>query len=119
MKIKEILEEVIKESDAYPKKNFGQMVGEGFSDFAKEATSSESLCMHLMLGLLFAGMMGKDVTESLAKMKDKSQAMSPVILENMTVFSTPLSMLYWGIEIGKRLEKENQEVNKLEKMFGE
>jgi len=27
-------------------------------------------------------------------------------------------MLYWGINIGRKLEKESLEVNKLEEMFG-
>lgn len=30
-----------------------------------------------------------------------------VILQNINIFNMPLSMLYWGIQIGRKLEQES------------
>ena len=33
--------------------------------------------------------------------------MSQIILKNIVAFDTPLALLYWGIQIGRKMERES------------
>jgi len=117
MGIKDLLENEMKASHEFSKSNFGAQVGAAYPELVKEVSSSDPVCATLMVELCIAGITGKQVADSLKKHND-SKDLQKAILENLPSFNGQLSMLYWGINIGRKLEKESLEVNKLEEMFG-
>jgi hypothetical protein len=111
--IKTMLEEEIIASDRFSKANFGLLVGDGFRELVEEIVKSKMLTTNLMLGLAIVGLSGKDIAEKLKKeaMSGTSSdlALSNMIRGNLDAFLMPLEMLYWGIQIGRRLAKEESE----------
>ena len=113
----ELLKEEIKESNNYSKSNFGASVGEDFPEIVKEVVQEEEVNMHLMMGVLFAAMGGKELGESVKDAKGDKDVMTKAILKNLPTFQEPLSFLYWGIKVGRKLERQEAEVlSKLENL---
>lgn len=114
MHIKEMLETEIESSERFTQDNFGLKVGDGFPELVREIAMSNKVAMKMVIGMIMTSMtIGKDITEDFPKEKDGSWA--PVILKHLSIFEQPLSLLYWGIQIGRRLQKEESEsLNKME-----
>lgn len=88
--------------------------GDGFPEMVREVVGSEKVSTQLLLGLLMGRLSGKEVADSMKQSHDKS-GVSSAILENVTAFETPLMMLYWGIQVGRRLQSaESAALGRLE-----
>lgn len=110
---KEMLEEEMKNSEQFTKENFGLQIGDGYPELVKEVAKSDKLGMRLILGMLMASFAQKELRESLGACKQgEKMNMAPVILGNLPAFDAPLSLLYWGIQIGRRIERESASVIK-------
>ena len=108
MDYKQLLEAEMEASDRFTKENFGLQVGDGFPELVREVAKSEKVNMRLIVGLLMGGLSGKEFTESLKPKPDGDKPdFSAAILKNFSAFDTPLAFLYWGIQIGRKMERES------------
>jgi len=108
MNYAKMLDSEIENSDRFTKENFGLRVGDGFPEMVREIVKSEKLPPWLIIGLVMGGLCGKGIAESLKDSPSGEKAdFGQVILNNVSVFDTPLAMLYWGIQIGRKLERES------------
>jgi len=113
--IKEMLEAKQEASEQFTEDNFGLKVGDGFRELVLEFAASEKLAPMLVMNLAFGALLGKEVISDIPKEKGASWA--PAIIKHLAVFEQPLSLLYWGIQVGRKLEREEQEA--LKRMGGE
>ena len=105
----QLLESEMDASAHFTKENFGLQVGDGFPELVREVVKSEKLSARLMVGLVLGSLSGRDLAESMKSEVAGGQKpdMSKVILKNISAFDTPLAMLYWGIQIGRKMERES------------
>jgi hypothetical protein len=103
-----LLEEQIDASDKFTRENFGLQVGDDFPEMVREVVKCEKLSMRLLLSMVTTSLSGKGIAQSLADMPGgKMPDFGEVVLKNHTVFETQLAMLYWGIQIGRKMEHES------------
>ena len=115
-KIRTMLEEEIKASGEFARRNFGLAVGDDFREIVEEALKSKDVTAHLMLGLLIAAMSAKDFGNSLKPVIQQEGSMETnlprVIIDNFEAFRPSMEFLYWGIQIGKKLALQEVEMFK-------
>ena len=113
-RITEMVEHQIKESNEYDKRSFGEITGEDFAETCKGALASRELRSHLMLSLLLGAISGREIADELKQSSDAdpSEALKKAIMNNARVFEPQLSLLYWGIRIGRELEREESDTLK-------
>ena len=112
MNYMQLLESEMQTSDAFTKENFGLQVGDGFPELVREVVKSEKVQERLMIGLVLGSLSGKELAESmksqnLKTLNGEKMDMSQIILKNIVAFDTPLALLYWGIQIGRKMERES------------
>lgn len=116
--IASLLESEIQASDEFSKMNFGMKVGDGFPELVREVCGTEKVPMRLFLNLALGALLGKSVCEEVAALtKDDNGRLDlgSVIVRNLSIFETPLALLWWGIQIGRKMEREEAEaLRKLE-----
>ena len=104
MSIVEELKKEMTRSDDYARRNFGAKYGEGFPDFAREITRDKDVA-----GLLFGRWM-IDMLQSQTTLKalrsDRPADICELLGEHPGIYENFLSFVYWGVEIGRTLEKE-------------
>jgi hypothetical protein len=111
--IKTMLEKQMETSEQFTKENFGLQLGDGYPEMVREIVKSDKISMRLILGLTMGVILVKGIRESLEKAKEgEKMNLTPVIIKNLSAFDTPLSMLYWGIQIGRQLERQQAEALK-------
>jgi hypothetical protein len=111
MTTKEMLEQEIKLSTKYTKENFGQQVGDGYPEMVREVAQSQEAVMQLILSLTLGMLSGKEISKSMGEHAKKDE-MHKIVLENSVCFQGQLSMLYWGINIGRKLQQEEDRMIK-------
>lgn len=116
MKIKDVLEQEISKSSEFTANNFGTMYGKEFPLMVNDIVESKSICALLLLDVCISGMGCKKLADDLASLGEEDN--KKAILKNLQTFSGALSMLYWGIEIGKKIAKQENEVKALENLWG-
>lgn len=104
---RELLESEIKASDAFTKANFGMKVGDGFPEMVRELVNSEPLAMRLFINLAAAVLLGKQAVKDINIESGRSPDYSTAILNNIEAFETPLAMFYWGVQIGRKMERDS------------
>lgn len=101
-----MLEEEMRTSDQFTKENFGLQIGDGYPDLVREIVKSDNLTGRLLIGLITSSLSGRELALSMKEgMTENRLDISSVILQN--IGDMPLSMLYWGIQIGRKLEQES------------
>ena len=111
--IRTMLEKEIETSERFTRENFGLQLGDEYPEMVREVVKSEKLSMKLILGLMMGSFSGKGIGESMEKCKeDEKLNLAPVIIKNLPAFDMPLSLLYWGIQIGRQLERQQAETLK-------
>jgi hypothetical protein len=101
-----MLEDEMKASDQFTRENFGLQVGDGYPELVREIVKSDTISARLLLGLVLSGMCGKEVVKSMKEVGDKRD-LGNAIVKNLPAFDTPLAFLYWGIQIGRKMERES------------
>lgn len=112
MELAKMLEEEMERSTQFTRDNFGLKVGDTFPDVVRSVAASENIGMKLMINVVMGAMMGKSMTEDMPTAPGPSGKLdfSPLILKYLNAFELPISLLYWGIQIGRRMEREESEV---------
>lgn len=107
MSIVEELKKEMTRSDDYARRNFGAKYGEGFPDFAREIIADKDVA-----GLLFARWM-IDMLQSESILKalrgNRPADFCDLLREHPGIYENFLSFLYWGVEIGRTLAREQAE----------
>jgi hypothetical protein len=103
-----MLEEEIAASDAFTQENFGLAIGDGFPEMVRELLKSDKLVDTLIISFITANMSHHKVAELLQEMKrvDGKVDYGRLIMRNLKAFETTLAMLYWGVQMGRRMERE-------------
>jgi hypothetical protein len=115
--INELLEREMSASEEFTKSNFGLKVGDDFPELAREICRGGKLPLRLIIGVVMGALMGKSLAEEMAALPRDQRAkldMGPIVLRNIELFELPLSLLYWGIQIGRKTERE--EVGAMQRM---
>lgn len=112
----ELLESEMESSERFTKENFGLQVGDGFPEMVREVLKSDKVAMKLIFGMILQNLSGKGIADSF---KDLPEGTKPdfgqVVLKNVGAFDTPLALLYWGIQVGRKMERESaKQLNSLE-----
>jgi hypothetical protein len=98
---KEMLESEINSSERFTRDNFGLKIGDDFPEIVRELCQSETVSRRLLIGLLMGALLGKGITADL-----KSSDIGNAILNNVDAFETPLALFYWGVQVGRKSERE-------------
>lgn len=111
--IKDLLQEELKRSRDYQLEHFGAYTGDGFEDLVRELSRSKTFFSLLQLGLMNAleGVAQAKIPDSM-KIENADDA-EKFVIQNLNLFRDQLNMLYWGIQVGKRLAKEQDEIDKV------
>lgn len=113
--IKTMLEAEIVASSEFSSRNFGLAVGDDFREIVEETLQSGKIGALLVLSPLLAvtagPVLGKWMEENRANEKDED-FMSKAILANFEAFKIPMEFLYWGIQIGRKLARQEVEALK-------
>ena len=113
--ISQMLDEEMKVSEEFSRRNFGLHVGDEFPEMVREVAKSEKLGASLMIGMLMGSICGKEIAESMKSQGNGKLDWSRIILDNVSTFEPSLSLLYWGIQIGRKLERnQTTTITKLE-----
>lgn len=104
MKISAMLEEEIKRSETYAEDNFGAPMGSDWAEITREILANEPACVSIFARFM-AAMLSK--TEIAEKMKIVKEGSIPELLVKMPkIYINAAEFFYWGIQIGRRLERE-------------
>lgn len=106
----ERLQEQMRASNEFTKKNFGLKIGDGFPELVRELAKDTNTSGYLIAHLALTALTTPKIAENIDKSSDNP--FSQAILENIVCFEAPLAMLYWGIQIGRQLEREEVEALK-------
>lgn len=110
-----MLEEEIAASEKFTKENFGLRLGDGYPEMARELAASKRASMKLVANITRIILNLDEVGASIAALPspdygrdggDQTPDLSLVILDNQGAFEPMLSMFYWGIQVGRRMERE-------------
>lgn len=104
-RIKELLKEQIKMSNEFSQKNFGLLMGDGFPEMVKEMFHSTTACS-VLLGGLVKTVLFFNPRKMAERPTDSPESQEAFMMDNIDVFRSQLDMFYWGIQIGRRLERE-------------
>ena len=110
--IAEMLEAEIKASNEFSKTNFGMMIGDGFPELVREIAKSDDIVAQLMSSLMMSTLSSKSLVESVkaasvqAGNETLMRAIGASLPKHIETFRGPLEMLYWGIQIGRKLQQE-------------
>lgn len=103
-----MLEEERGKSKAFRDANFGQMVGDGFPEMAMEL--ADAVGQETLLKTMLAPLIGKKLIDEVTSLPE---GVTPdwrrLVRENMTMFELPFGLFYWGVQVGRRLEREEAE----------
>lgn len=91
-------------SKKFTEENFGLKVGDGFPELVREIAKSDKLTISLFMNVVLGALMGKDMAEDAKVPEGQKPDFGAVILKHLTIFEGPLSLLYWGIEVGRKME---------------
>lgn len=115
MDILTALEQEVERSNEFTRDNFGLKVGDTFPEVARAVAQSKTLSGRLVIGLVMGALTGKSVMDDVKGEGEDAPNFGPVILKHLEVFETPLALFYWGIQIGRRMEREEaQALSKLD-----
>jgi hypothetical protein len=115
--IKEMLKDEIRTSGEFSKRNFGLQMGDDWPDMVKELTHSNIVVAVLSMGMM-KSILGIPQFAMHSEATDPD-TMQRVMLDNLDMFMTPLQMFYWGIQVGRKLQKEESEtLQKMERENG-
>ena len=114
--IRTMLRVEMQTSEEFSRRNFGLAIGDDFREIAEEVIKEQRVSGKLLCGVLMAAFGGEAFAKSLkkegAQNLDADQVLNQAILANMQTFQPPLEFLYWGIQIGRKLAKEEIETLK-------
>ena len=111
--IKTMLEAEMKASDDFATRNFGLSTGDDFREIVEETLQSTKVSVLLMMNPLMAALMGPKLGKWLAENsadENKERYATKAILANFEAFKLPMQFLYWGIQIGRKLAREETEL---------
>lgn len=100
MKIAGMLAVEMAKSDKFTSENFGLKVGDTYPEMVRELIEEKKVQVLLMKHYLTQQLMGKQILDKVTPGDFFSLAKVPEI------FDLPMSMLFWGVEIGRQLERE-------------
>lgn len=109
-RIKDMLKEEIHKSSEFQRNNFGLQMGDGYPDMVRELTHSSSVQALLIIGLQYA--VSGAPRFLLTEHSGDPDVLQQQLLDNLPAFSGPLQMFYWGMQIGRRLQQEEDAVMK-------
>ena len=113
--IKTMLEAEMKTSDEFATRNFGLSTGDDFREIVEETLQSTKVSVLLMMNPLMAALMGPKLGKWLAENsadENKERYATKAILANFEAFKLPMQFLYWGIQIGRKLAREETDALK-------
>jgi len=105
MRIKDMLKEEIKKSADFQKRNFGLRMGDGYPEMVKELCRSSTAVAHLCVGFVKTLAAAPSCGSGMPQATD-ADAMQEAMLERLPVFESQFDMMYWGIQIGRRMQRE-------------
>jgi hypothetical protein len=105
MSLIELVKEEMKKSLDFPAKNFGLKVGEDWPSFVKEILECKEIQEQVAIGALMVTLSSVAFNN---KLKEYGHPPNPSdtfydMVHDANIYESPLSMLYWGIKVGKRL----------------
>jgi len=113
--IRTMLETQMETSKEFTSLNFGLAIGDDFPEMVKEVIKSDKVAASLLCNLLLVGLtapsIGKSLQPSLSN-PDGHPHLPDVILKHFDTFKPQLEFLYWGIQIGRQLERQQTETLK-------
>jgi len=108
-----MLESEIDKSYEFTRDNFGLKVGDEFPEIVRELCQSEKITAKLFMNVMLTGLMGSAIAKSLAEVPEGQKPnFGDIVLKHLSLFEIPLALFYWGIQIGRNLEKQSADTLK-------
>lgn len=106
----ERLKEEMDKSERFTRENYGLMVGDGFPEMCREVTKWPPFAVRIFKAFAIQTVSGINLLDRTKAGDMTGLAQSPELNE------LPMSMLYWGVQIGRQMQREEAEA--LRKMEG-
>lgn len=106
-KLSQMLKDEIKASMQFEQSNKGLRVGSDFDEVTKDILHSDTVCSILVAGATLAFQQGPGpLVKSMLSSNGQPGCGEDIILNNKPIFVSPLQMFYWGMQVGRKLQKE-------------
>lgn len=96
LKISEMVVREMNRSETFTKENFGLQIGSGFPELARELISSKAIQKDLLKQYMHTVLSKVDVPKD---------GLGEWVRSNPSLYQNSFSYLYWGIQIGRELQK--------------
>jgi len=109
VKIGEMLKQEVKKTSEFRSKNYSTALGDDYPEVVNEVIdgAGDFLIAQMAIDLMRSSMVSP---ERMLKQMNDGLPYQIIVKDNQKFFEIQLQMLYWGIQIGRRLEREQQEV---------
>jgi hypothetical protein len=104
-----MLEQQMKRSEVFSKQNFGLECGSDFPEVVRDCLSSVDVCVKLLMNYIMQVVGAKDLGESIQTLLPEADSIKGTVNKEPILYKIPMEFFYWGIQIGRQLEKENAE----------
>lgn len=106
----ELLQEEQEASQKFSKENFGLMVGDEFPEMVRELAAVKDLPLKVIMHIAVVMLSDpKKLLSAVAREDGGEPDWLAVVRGNMPAFELPFSMFYWGVRIGRRLQRQEDE----------
>lgn len=108
-KLGNMLKAEMKASDVFYEQNKGHIVGHDFAQMCAEILYSDTIASMLINQASATALHFDEIGASLAAIAqtgDLKGKIGSVVQENHVLFDASLAMFYWGMRIGRQLERE-------------
>lgn len=107
--LRDMLDAEMETSKEFTRNNYGLAVGDGYRNMVEDIVQNKQLQAKVLVNMMMIGLTGKEVAESL-KEDVGEHSLKNAIIKNHETFKGTFEMLYWGIQIGRKLEREEKSV---------
>ena len=112
-----MLEQEMAASNEFTQNNFGLMLGDEFPEMCAELMKIDSLMSQMFMRTALGALSLRGAVDEVAALPEGEKPnWSLLSRKNIKAFELPLSLFYWGVKVGRRLEAEqNRALSDLEK----
>lgn len=100
-----MLKEERERSKKFKEANFGLMTGDGFPEMVVELAGEVG--QEIFFRIVLASLLGKEALKEIASLPEGvAPDWTHLVRKNMNIFELPFSLFYWGVQVGRRMERE-------------
>ena len=103
MNIAELLAQEMETSKQFANENFGTKIGSDYGPIVLECIDNERVRVAILMSFIKNSFSAKGVAEAVPANADQ---LPNFIRRTPAIYQTPAEFFYWGIQVGRKLERE-------------